>query len=532
MRWNEANLVHGEGDALGEPVRHALFQRYITNRIYEYDPETGRLLHDRVLILISKGNSKTEDMARLAIGEAGGPMAPLRSPRVTLSAASFAQANELLGAATLSIEKGPLGPRFQKGLHLLGDRILFPDARGGRITRIAAVGGTADGGKETCHIGDEIHEWKGDRKERVYVVKGKSLRKRRVPRGICARCRGELAAIAGSSRVRHRSAGVVDHEPLPISGSLQIGITTAGDDPTVVTDEPATLLGKLYRHGVRVATGEIEDPGFLFLCWEPSRDWNLEDPAQLRQAILEANPAAGGFLEIAGKVASYNDPTVPRHEFLRYDLGLWVPAPDSWFDLRVWQRRRHPKGLVQPPPGTPIALGFDGSKSRDSTAIEGCTLDGHSFTVRGWERDKHSPADWTVPRTEVDEEMELAFETWDVRLLYYDPPRWEREGEDWAKRWPGRVVAFDTAVYERFAPAVGHFHDGVMTGAITHDGNPDVARHIANAHTKETRWGLVIVKEHRDSPRRIDRAVARILAREAALAPPPKVDRTVRSWRS
>jgi phage terminase large subunit-like protein len=113
-----------------------------------------------------------------------------------------------------------------------------------------------------------------------------------------------------------------------------------------------------------------------------------------------------------------------------------------------------------------------------------------------------------------------------------DPPRWEREVEDWAEQYGAeRVLAFDTFVSERFAPAVGRFHDAVVDGTLTHDGDPVLARHVANARTKETRWGLVITKEHKDSPRRIDGAVAAVLAHDGISAPPAKtIDRRLYTW--
>ena len=43
---------------------------------------------------------------------------------------------------------------------------------------------------------------------------------------------------------------------------------------------------------------------------------------------------------------------------------------------------------------------------------------------------------------------------------------------------------------------------------LTHDGDPVLERNVLNAATRETRWGLSIMKDHKDSPRKIDAAVA------------------------
>lgn len=546
-RWIQRNLVHGEGDYLGERIHLGLFQWFELNRIYEFDPDTGRLLHDTILLVIPKGNGKTETCGHIANVEMQSPLAPLRSPKVTLSAASWKQADELLSASKLSITgseeaPGPLAPRFQLGLHLLDDKILSPD--GGRIVRQAAVGGTNDGGKETCHLGDELHEWQGERAERMWTVKGRSLRKRVVVRGVCATCivrnipTPELVARTGRPPA-HRDRSIDrDHAALPIRGGLQIGITTVGDDPTVITEDPATLLGRLWRKGVDIATGKVEDQRFLFMAWQAEEGLDLDNPRDLEQAILQANPAAGTFVSVEEKIRSINDSTVPRAEGERYDLSWWSQAKDSWMPLRRWMARRHPDKMVLPPKGAKVWLGFDGSKARDSTALVGCTAQGHVFKIAAWERPPNAPAGWTIPKLDVMAEVRDAFEYWDVQTMQADPPRWEVEVEEWEAAYPGRVIRFETDVYQRFAPACGRFSDAVLdepelgkAPAISHDGDPIITRHIANARTKTTRWGVVITKEDKDSPRKIDAAVAAILAYDGFTTPIETEDRTVHSWR-
>jgi phage terminase large subunit-like protein len=492
--WIETFLVHGEGDVLGKPVRLDPFQRYILTRKYEYDPHTGRLLHDQVVVGLPKGNSKTELFGQDADSRLVGRLAPA-SPNVIVSAAAWAQTKRLFNAARLALSEGPLRAIFGKGA-IFDDRIELP-GRPGVLSRIAAHAGTNDGGLESDHYGDEIHEWVTERQERVWTVIGNSLAKR-MP----------VVTLPGGVEVR---------------GHQQNGITTAGSSMD-------SLAGRLYAKGVRVARGEEVDPRFLFLWWEADEHWDIGTEEGLLGAILQANPAAGSFLAIENLLDRYGD--IERHEFERYHLNRWVAAPDTWISYEAWLGAAHPS-IDLPPDGTEVWLGFDGSKSRDSTSIMGCTADRHIFEVRSWDRDVRDP-DWRVPRLEVDEALEDAFRRWKVRRLACDPPRWERELEEWAQRFGDELVlAFDTNVYERFAPAVGRFENDFRAGRLTNDGSEAVARHIGNARTKETRWGFVITKEHKDSPRRIDRAVAAVLAHDGISAPPaPPVDRTLRTWGS
>lgn len=487
-RWIETGLVHGEGDALGQPIRLLPFQRYILNRKYEYDPATGRLLYDQVVLGLPKGNSKTELFASDALTRLAGPIAP-RSPNIPVAAASWEQANRLFNAARLAISEGPLATEF--GDHLLEDRITHPH-HPGVLFRIAAIAGTNDGGLPSDAYGDELHEWEGDRRARLDVVLGNGLKKR------------TPTATLDDGRT--------------LVGGQHNRISTAGDDPTALSESPSSLLARLYAHGVKVAAGEVKADRFLFLWWEAADHWDMDTEEGLVGAILEANPAAGSFLSVENLADRFGDPTVARYEFERYHLNRWVSPPDAWISLDRWTTRRHPQGLGQPPAGTRVWIGFDGSKSRDSTALWGCTAEGHVFKIAVWERDQRVP-EWTVPRNKVDEAVDRAFHTWDVALMQCDPPRWERELEDWSERYPGRVLAFDTAVSDRMAPAVGRFHDAVMDDKLTHDGDAVLTRHIGNARVKETRWGLVIEKEHKDSPRRIDAAVAAVLAHDGLTAP-------------
>jgi phage terminase large subunit-like protein len=52
----------------------------------------------------------------------------------------------------------------------------------------------------------------------------------------------------------------------------------------------------------------------------------------------------------------------------------------------------------------------------------------------------------------------------------------------------------------------------VVDGELTHDGSSVLARHILNARRRESRSGIQIAKEHPESPRKIDAAVAAVLA--------------------
>jgi phage terminase large subunit-like protein len=67
-------------------------------------------------------------------------------------------------------------------------------------------------------------------------------------------------------------------------------------------------------------------------------------------------------------------------------------------------------------------------------------------------------------------------------------------------------------------PATARFYEAVVNGALTHSGNSRLARHIGNAVLREDARGARLAKERKDSPRRIDAAVAAVMAHDRAAA--------------
>ena len=78
------------------------------------------------------------------------------------------------------------------------------------------------------------------------------------------------------------------------------------------------------------------------------------------------------------------------------------------------------------------------------------------------------------------------------------------------------IVEWPSTSAKRMIPACAAFFDAVVEKRITHDGDPLLARHLSNAVVKSDNLGVRIVKENRSSLRRIDAAVAAILAYDRA----------------
>jgi phage terminase large subunit-like protein len=79
------------------------------------------------------------------------------------------------------------------------------------------------------------------------------------------------------------------------------------------------------------------------------------------------------------------------------------------------------------------------------------------------------------------------------------------------------IVEWPSTSARRMVPACAKVFDAVTESRLIHDGNPILARHLGNAVTKIDNLGPRIVKDSRNSPRKIDAAVAMVLCVDRAL---------------
>ncbi|MGZ4576893.1 MAG: terminase TerL endonuclease subunit, partial [Mycobacterium sp.] len=110
-----------------------------------------------------------------------------------------------------------------------------------------------------------------------------------------------------------------------------------------------------------------------------------------------------------------------------------------------------------------------------------------------------------------------------VREIVADPFRWQRSlqilGEE---NLP--VVEFPQSP-ARMTPATQRFFEAVMNRQLTHSGDARLARHIDAAVLKVDARGQRITKESKHSARRIDLAIAAVMAfdRVPEQAPMPAI---------
>lgn len=177
--------------------------------------------------------------------------------------------------------------------------------------------------------------------------------------------------------------------------------------------------------------------------------------------------------------------------------------------------------LPEPPEGTPICLGFDGSDTKDWSAIRAETLGGYQFTPRyaGGRPTIWNPAqepDHRISHIEVGAAVDEIFARFAVERFYCDPPRWPTDIEMWAGRHgEDRVLEWATNRPRQMYEALERFVADLRESRITHDDCPLTAQHIANARMKRTgpdQYGLTRPNDNQ----KIDAAITSVLAHEAA----------------
>lgn len=286
-----------------------------------------------------------------------------------------------------------------------------------------------------------------------------------------------------------------------VTGKRPESLTLAISTPSTTPD---CIMWSLIEHGRKG-----DDPSFYLREFSAPEGCATDDRAAWRQA----NPALGDFLTEDGLAAAQR--TLREPVFRQLRLGQWVTGSESWLPFGLFDDRADEDRQVGP--GDRVVLAFDGSASGDSTALIGCTVDGghHLFVVGLWE----NPGDprWRVPRSDVDAAVDLAFADYQVLELAADPWGWRSEIEEWANRHGEKhVLEWNTAAASRMAPATDRMFQAIKTGEVTHDGDTRMASHFAHCVAKRTPMGDLVSKDKRGSPRKIDAAVAAIVALDRA----------------
>ena len=485
-------------------------------RYYELDPRTGRRRRRRGVISRPRGWGKSPFLAALACAEAladvvpdgwdangqpvGKPWAEVRTPLVQIAAVSEQQTKNTW-SPLLEMLEGPVIDNYP-GLEPLDTFVNLPR---GRIEPITSSPRTVKGNKPVFVVLDQTEEW---------VRSNNGLRFAEVIR--------INAAKVGGSTI---------------------------ESPNAYTPGEESVAEMTAAFAESIAAGTAKDDGLLYDHREAPADTDLSDRDSLLGGLRLAygdsssdehgctihNPShPAGHVDLETLIATIWDLGTSEQTARADFLNQITHASDSYLSQPEWAAVADATKVVAD--REQITIGFDGSRGRargkpDATALIGCRVsDGHLFELGVWEApDGPGETEWQPPMTAIEAAVRNAFTRYRVVGAYMDPAKdWRSHVNAWEATWGGSVsvrVSKDhpfewwmtggrTGLVQR---AVEQFEGAVRNGDLTHSGEYALTRHMLNARRRIKAGKLGLGKENDYSPRKIDAAVAAVLAWQARL---------------
>ncbi|MGE3503031.1 MAG: hypothetical protein AB7H19_14440 [Porticoccaceae bacterium] len=516
MAWIERWCVHGPGDVQGEAV--VLDDEFAEIIVDSYAlGADGRRLYDSAFLSRAKGRAKSELAGFVVLFEAFGPCRfagwakggevytwrgwtyryepgepmgrPVTAPFIRCLATEEGQAGNTYDNVHFNLTEGPLAeglPSDAAGL----TRVYLPG--GGEIRPSTAGNASKDGGKESFVVFDETHLYILPELRRMHATVRRNLAKRK------------------------------EAEPWSLETSTMY---MPGED---------SVAERAHGYAQQIREGKVRRARLLFDHREGPADVDLTDEQELRAALREVYGPFAEVMDLERIISEIWDPRNDPADSRRYFLNQPTSSTDAWLAQHEWAGCADATKVVAD--RSAITLGFDGSRQRsrgvtDATALIGCRVsDGHLFELGVWEQPDGPAGDgWEVPTTAVDAAVQDAFRRYNVVGFFADPAKWESYVAAWEAAYGGKLKVKATQAHpiqwwmsggrsQQIVRALEQFHGAVVDRELSHDGSFALTRHVLNARRRVSRSGLQIAKEHPDSPRKIDAAVAAVLAYQARLA--------------
>jgi hypothetical protein len=492
--WAMRNLRHPNGPHAGQPWRFVPSQLDFLLHWYGVD-DRGRWLYQHGVRRLAKGSGKSPFAAVVGLIELCAPVRlkdfdlkarggcvgqPVDMPLVQIAATAESQT-----ANTMRMVRA-LAP---KGSQVVNEHALDPGltryykAPSGSLEVITSSASAAEGAESSFVIADETEHW------------------------------------TPSNGGPELSATLLDN--LTKSGSRMLETCNAWVPGRQSVAEESYLAWLAQEEGRMRGSGRM-----LYDARIAPPDTNMADEGSLR-AGLEFVYSDCWWQDLDPIIARIWSPKARPDDSRRKYLNQPTAALDAWVTPQSWELCARRDLVVEA--GEQIVMFFDGSRSRDATALIGCRVeDGHVFVIGVWEPDpSHDTVD-VVDVAAVDSAVEAAFERYDVVGFFGDVKEWEGFTKvTWPDRYADQLVvkavvggkdpqaiAWDmrSRVYE-FGVACELTEAEIKDQQLTHDGHPVLSRHVGNARRHPTRGVVSLRKESPDSPNKIDAAVAMVGAR-------------------
>ena len=203
------------------------------------------------------------------------------------------------------------------GIDLGRGRLYLKSNPGAKLEAVSSAWGTREGQRVTFALADETHTW--------------------------------LKSNGGHrlARVLRRNAAKVDGRVLELSNAHELGEESIAE----------------------MTETEAGHPGVLFVARRPSVEPSPEMSDEQLLGLLREVYAGAPWVDLPRLLREVRDPGAPFAESLRFYFNVPSAGLLAAVDPITWAARKSTRTLQE---GERIGLGFDGSRSRDATALVAC----------------------------------------------------------------------------------------------------------------------------------------------------------------
>jgi hypothetical protein len=506
--WAERVLIQPNGPRAGKPFRFTQDQLRFLLWWYAIEPDGQWLFHHGVRRL-AKGSGKSPFAAVLALIEFCAPVRlarkdarlpgglagkPVDMPWVQIAATAESQT-----ANTMRMVRAfaPKGSAVVREFGLDPGKTKYYKLPEGTLEIITSSATAAEGAEASFVVADETEHWKPSNggPELVATLE-------------------DNLSKSGSRLLETANAWVPGVE----SVSEATWDAWVAQEEGRLQDDAGRIL---YDARLAPPDTDLADYGSL----EASLRWIYGD--------CDWKRGPDGEIDVQAIIKRIWSPRSKPSESKRKYLNWPSVHEDAWCDPKDWNRLANPREVT---PTEEVVLFFDGSKSRDATAFVACCItDGYTFVPATadalpaiWEPNPSHDTDDVVPVDRVDAALDNIFATYNVVGFFGDVQEWESFVKiEWPRRhgdrlaimavpggkdpqriaWDMRSNTFDFTRAAELAEAE------ILDAGFAHDGDPILARHVANMRRRPNRWGVSVGKESPSSPLKIDAGVCMIGAR-------------------
>lgn len=573
IRWVEENLLADETGPDDKPLPYQLTPEQIRWILWFYAiDEDGRFLYREVVLQRLKGHGKDPLAVVIASIEFVGPCRfkgwanrdlpelglvkgdPVAKPHprawIQVAAVSLSQTQN-----SMQLFRGVFTEacKAEHGIDI-GKEVIYAYGGQKQIQAVTSSPRALEGNRPTLVIVNEPHQWVGNNEG--LAMFDAIERNATKAKGGAAR----TFAITNAYEPSEESVGRLMREAYDMA---QAGI--AIDTGTLYDSLEAPRDARL-----RPVFPDEEDRAHEREVPEIPPPIKEELTRRYLARVVDAVRGDAWWLDVPSVVASILNPKNKASRSRRFWLNQVTAAEDAWVDPRAVdasiskmaiesrqlysndaQAQLEAGWLVAP--DEPIVMFFDGSKSDDATGLVGCRLsDGYCFVIGIWAK----PAGlrgkgWLSPRSAVDKRVAEAFARFNVVAFWGDPSHTKDETDD-SSYWMGMLDKWMRLYKDRLDPKHWPVKSGLQKHAINFDmtgperqkafiaaaeqtvedfetlndieefapsfqidGHPALVTHLKQAiqHYHPAGWGTTLMKDARDSPRKIDLAVCLVGAR-------------------